>query len=222
MKDQSSCVLVSWARPRSTPPPTTKCPRSRPHSLLPFRALKKADFGGAEPRAARAVIAFAACSHRASSGASSFGWHRLLARSQRRALAAPRAELRSSAQSEAWSGTCKLSSITKVEEREMPCPGSCTKAIYTPQSNPQYPQFTPSEVRAASGRASAIRTGAEAALRTRKQPSLATPRLHPAAVSPATRRSRRRRVRPRARSGACSRRTPTVARRSTPSANRSA
>lgn len=55
---------------------------------------------------------------------------------------------------EAWAGTCKLRSITKVEEREMPVPWVVYEAIFTPQSNPQYPQFTPAEVR--------VRLGAQA------------------------------------------------------------
>jgi outer membrane protein OmpA-like peptidoglycan-associated protein len=56
--------------------------------------------------------------------------------------------------SEVWSGTCKLRGITKVEEREMPVPWIVYEAIYTPQANPQYPQFTPADVR--------VRLGAQA------------------------------------------------------------
>ncbi|HEY5373939.1 MAG TPA: hypothetical protein VIK01_09630 [Polyangiaceae bacterium] len=55
---------------------------------------------------------------------------------------------------DAWSGTCKLRGITKVEEREMPVPWVVYEAIYTPQRNPQYPQFTPADVR--------VRLGAQA------------------------------------------------------------
>jgi len=37
--------------------------------------------------------------------------------------------------------------VTKVEEREMPMPYVVYEAIYTPQTNEEYPQFTPSDVR---------------------------------------------------------------------------
>lgn len=48
--------------------------------------------------------------------------------------------------SEAWAGTCKLQAVTKVEEREMPMPYVVYEAIYAPQRNPEYPQFTPNDV----------------------------------------------------------------------------
>jgi len=58
--------------------------------------------------------------------------------------------------SEAWAGTCNLHDLTKVEEREMPMPYVVYEAIYMPQANAEYPQFTPAEVR--------LRFGARAAL----------------------------------------------------------
>jgi outer membrane protein OmpA-like peptidoglycan-associated protein len=47
----------------------------------------------------------------------------------------------------AWSGSCTLRALTKVEDRELPIPYVVYEAIYTPQQNPQYPQYTPAEVR---------------------------------------------------------------------------
>lgn len=47
--------------------------------------------------------------------------------------------------SEAWVGQCKLLDLKKVEERELPMPYVVYEAIYAPQSNPSYPQFTPAE-----------------------------------------------------------------------------
>ena len=47
-----------------------------------------------------------------------------------------------------------LRGITKVEERENPVPWVVYEAIYTPQPDPQYPQFTPADVR--------VRLGAQA------------------------------------------------------------
>ena len=49
--------------------------------------------------------------------------------------------------SDAWAGTCKLAGLKKVEEREMPMPYVVYEAIYAPEANVQYPQFTPAEVR---------------------------------------------------------------------------
>jgi outer membrane protein OmpA-like peptidoglycan-associated protein len=49
--------------------------------------------------------------------------------------------------SEAWAGKCHLRDLRKVEEREMPMPYVVYEAIYAPQANADYPQFTPSEVR---------------------------------------------------------------------------
>lgn len=47
----------------------------------------------------------------------------------------------------AWSGSCRLRALTKVEDRELPMPYVVYEAIYTPQASAQYPQYTPSEVR---------------------------------------------------------------------------
>ncbi|MEO8902591.1 MAG: hypothetical protein ABI488_11385 [Polyangiaceae bacterium] len=47
-----------------------------------------------------------------------------------------------------------LRGITKVEERENPVPWVVYEAIYTPQPDPRYPQFTPADVR--------VRLGAQA------------------------------------------------------------
>jgi outer membrane protein OmpA-like peptidoglycan-associated protein len=49
--------------------------------------------------------------------------------------------------SEAWAGQCNLSDLRKVEEREMPMPYVVYEAIYTPQPNADYPQFTPADAR---------------------------------------------------------------------------
>jgi len=49
--------------------------------------------------------------------------------------------------SQAWVGQCQLHDLTKVEEREMPMPYVVYEAIYTPQANAEYPQFTPGDVR---------------------------------------------------------------------------
>ncbi|HEY0463275.1 MAG TPA: hypothetical protein VGC79_03655 [Polyangiaceae bacterium] len=49
--------------------------------------------------------------------------------------------------SPAWAGNCSLRNLTKVEERELPMPYVVYEAIYTPQPNAEYPQFTPAEVR---------------------------------------------------------------------------
>lgn len=44
-----------------------------------------------------------------------------------------------------------LHDVTKVEEREMPMPYVVYEAIYTPQANPEHPQFTPNDVRVRLG-----------------------------------------------------------------------
>jgi outer membrane protein OmpA-like peptidoglycan-associated protein len=48
--------------------------------------------------------------------------------------------------SQSWEGKCKLHALTKIEEREMPMPYVTYEAIYVPQPNEEYPQFTPSEL----------------------------------------------------------------------------
>ena len=48
---------------------------------------------------------------------------------------------------QAWSGTCTLRALTKVEDRELPIPYVVYEGIYTPQVNPQFPNYTPAEVR---------------------------------------------------------------------------
>lgn len=52
---------------------------------------------------------------------------------------------------EAWTGKCNLRDVQKVEERELPMPYVTYEAIYTPQPNPDYPQFTPAEARVRVG-----------------------------------------------------------------------
>lgn len=47
----------------------------------------------------------------------------------------------------AWAGKCSLRDLKKVEERELPMPYVVYEAIYTPQTNAEYPQFTPGDVR---------------------------------------------------------------------------
>lgn len=47
---------------------------------------------------------------------------------------------------ESWSGTCQLTSFTKVREVEMPVPHAVYEAIYTPVRNAQSPNYTPPEV----------------------------------------------------------------------------
>lgn len=51
----------------------------------------------------------------------------------------------------AWEGECLLRSVTKVEEREMPVPYVVYEAVYAPQHNATYPQFTPADVRVRMG-----------------------------------------------------------------------
>src|SRR3954466_7350542 len=51
----------------------------------------------------------------------------------------------------AWAGKCTLRDLKKVEEREMPMPYVVYEAIYTPQPNAEYPQFTPADVRVRFG-----------------------------------------------------------------------
>lgn len=47
----------------------------------------------------------------------------------------------------AWSGSCKLRALTKVEDRELPIPYVVYEAIYTPQPNPEHATYTPAEAR---------------------------------------------------------------------------
>ena len=47
--------------------------------------------------------------------------------------------------SETWVGECKLRDLRKVEERELPMPYVVLEAIYAPETNAAYPQFTPAE-----------------------------------------------------------------------------
>jgi len=42
---------------------------------------------------------------------------------------------------------CKLHSLTKVEDRDLPIPYVVYEAVYTPQISPQFPNYTPAEVR---------------------------------------------------------------------------
>lgn len=42
---------------------------------------------------------------------------------------------------------CVLSSLNKVEERELPMPWVVYEAVYTPQNNAQFPEFAPGELR---------------------------------------------------------------------------
>lgn len=49
--------------------------------------------------------------------------------------------------SETWQGQCTLRSITKIREAEFPAPHVVLEVIYAPQTNSQYPSFTPPEVR---------------------------------------------------------------------------
>lgn len=53
--------------------------------------------------------------------------------------------------SQAWVGKCALSDLRKVEEREMPLPWVVYEAIYSPQSNAEYPNFMPPEAHARFG-----------------------------------------------------------------------
>ncbi len=47
---------------------------------------------------------------------------------------------------EAWVGKCTLRNARKVEDHEMPIPYVVYQAIYSPQHNAEYPQFTPADV----------------------------------------------------------------------------
>ena len=60
---------------------------------------------------------------------------------------ASQAPARSDCATQAWSGSCSLRSLTKVEDRDLPIPYVVYEAIYTPQLNPQFPNYTPAEVR---------------------------------------------------------------------------
>lgn len=60
--------------------------------------------------------------------------------------AAPSAA-RSDCATSSWAGSCKLRALTKVEDRDLPIPYVVYEAIYTPQQNAQYPQYTPAETR---------------------------------------------------------------------------
>ena len=53
--------------------------------------------------------------------------------------------------SDAWVGKCNLRDLRKVEEREMPMPYVVYEAIYTPQANASYPEFTPADIRVRFG-----------------------------------------------------------------------
>jgi len=53
--------------------------------------------------------------------------------------------------SETWTGKCNLRDVQKVEERELPMAYVVYEAIYTPEANPDYPQFTPAEARVRMG-----------------------------------------------------------------------
>lgn len=44
---------------------------------------------------------------------------------------------------EVWQGECQLASITKVEDKEFPIPHVVMEAVYRPQPNPNYPEYTP-------------------------------------------------------------------------------
>jgi outer membrane protein OmpA-like peptidoglycan-associated protein len=56
---------------------------------------------------------------------------------------------RSDCATRAWSGSCKLRALTKVEDRELPMPYVVYEAIYTPQANAEHGDgnYTPAEVR---------------------------------------------------------------------------
>lgn len=63
------------------------------------------------------------------------------------ASCASQAPARSDCATQAWSGTCTLRSLTKVEDRELPIPYVVYEAVYTPQVNPQFPSYAPPDVR---------------------------------------------------------------------------
>jgi hypothetical protein len=52
-----------------------------------------------------------------------------------------------SCSTEQWTGSCRLSSISRLQEKEFPVPHVLMEAIYSPQQNPQHPSFTPGEAR---------------------------------------------------------------------------
>jgi outer membrane protein OmpA-like peptidoglycan-associated protein len=54
---------------------------------------------------------------------------------------------RSDCATRAWSGSCTLRSLTKVEDRELPIPYVVYEAIYAPQTSTTDPEYTPAEVR---------------------------------------------------------------------------
>jgi len=82
--------------------------------------------------------------------------------------------------SQAWAGKCELRALKKVEEREMPMPYVVYEAIYAPQANAEYPQFTPAEVRMRFGTPAAHELALADHL---KQQQLVACRSTPAAVT---------------------------------------
>src|SRR4051812_29135688 len=147
MKSVSSCVLCSWTRPGSTPPPTTKCPRSRPHTL-PLDCCAKSRASSAPCTRIDSGVSFssvvAESKVRARSRLAAFGLS--LAFSASLSCAGGNAA-RPPCPSEAWVGRCKLVDLRKVEERELPLPWIVYEATYSPQANTEYPNFLPSEAR---------------------------------------------------------------------------
>jgi hypothetical protein len=47
----------------------------------------------------------------------------------------------------AWAGSCKLRNLQKIEDRSLPIPYVVYEAIYTPDKNPNFPSYTPPEIR---------------------------------------------------------------------------
>jgi hypothetical protein len=46
-----------------------------------------------------------------------------------------------------WAGTCQLSTVNKLQEKEFPVPNVLMEAVYVPLPNPRYPASTPGETR---------------------------------------------------------------------------
>lgn len=66
---------------------------------------------------------------------------------------------------------CVLSTLTKVEEREMPLPWVVYEGVYTPQTNGQFPSVAPAEVRMRFG----VPAAQEFALKTQLTAQAAVP-----------------------------------------------
>lgn len=71
------------------------------------------------------------------------------------ACSEPHAPSAASCAPQAWSGSCQLANLIKVEDRSLPIPYVVYEATYAPVRNPSSPGYTPPEVRMRFGAAAA-------------------------------------------------------------------